>query len=129
MREYPSKTYSRPTCEGHIYITIITKDDKFHSILIEPPSKSNDCGGSFVSAISDLLTFAIRRANGKEEIKAIVKGLSGHYCMGMRPNKHHCKSCSDAISQIIKEELLNEVPAKEVLCDHAPKGELGLAET
>jgi hypothetical protein len=104
-----SKTYKRKTCSGHIYI-IVNRDDnnKFCSILINPPSKTNDCGGSYPYALQDLATFALKRADGQREVNMVVKALSGHICNAMPVNEHHCKSCSDALGQIIKKEFPND---------------------
>jgi hypothetical protein len=109
-----SKTYQRKTCEGSIYITIARKEDgTFGSLLITPPSKANNCGCSYAYALQDLLTFSLRRAEGDNELKLILKSISGHYCNAMPPNNNHSKSCPDAISQIIKEEFL-AIPAKVI---------------
>lgn len=109
-----SKTYRRKTCEGHIYIIVNRKDDgSFASILINPPSKNNDCGCSYAYALQDLLTFSLRRSEEEKDIKLIIKAISGHYCNAMPPSKDHCKSCVDCIAQVIKEEFI-AIPAKVV---------------
>lgn len=102
-----SKTYQRKTCEGHIYIIVNRKENgEFVSILINPPSKNNDCGCSYAYALQDLLTFSLRRAKEEGEIKLICKAVAGHYCNAMPPSRHHCKSCVDAVAQVIKEEFV-----------------------
>ena len=101
-----SKTYRRKACEGSIYITVArTGDGKLSSLLITPPSKSNDCGGSYAYALQDLTTFALRRAEGEQDIKLIIKALSGQYCNAMPPNKDKCKSCPDCVASVLREEL------------------------
>ena len=105
-----SKTYRKRTCEGHIYIIVNRKENKeFASILINPPSKSNNCGCSYAYALQDLLTFILRQTTDEREIKLIIKAVSGHFCNAMPPNKDHCKSCVDAVAQVIKEEFI-EIP-------------------
>jgi len=105
-----SKTYQRKTCEGHIYIIVNRKDNgEFSSLLVNPPSKNNDCGCSYAYALQDLVTFALRRAVDEREIRLIIKAVSGHFCNAMPPNKHKSKSCSDCVAQVLKEEFL-EIP-------------------
>jgi hypothetical protein len=104
-----SKRYERKTCEGSIYI-IVNRDDngKFCSILIYPPAKENNCGYSWAFAVQDLITFALKRAEGQKELRLIHKALSGQICNAMPPNKDHCKSCPDAIAQVLKKEFFIE---------------------
>jgi len=104
-----SKRYERKTCEGSIYI-IVNRDDngKFCSILIYPPAKENNCGYSWAFAVQDLITFSLKRAEGQKELRLIHKALSGQICNAMPPNKDHCKSCSDAIAQVLKKEFFIE---------------------
>jgi hypothetical protein len=104
-----AKRYSRKSCEGSIYI-IVNRDDngKFCSIQIYPPAKNSNCGYSYAFALQDLLTFALKRAENKREINLIIKAVAGHYCNAMPPNEQHCRSCSDAVSQILKEEFPND---------------------
>ena len=98
--------YQRKSCEGNLYITINRDHDgRFNSLLITPPAKTNDCGGAYAYALQDLLTFALRRAVDEKEIKLILKAISGQFCNAMPPNKNHCKSCPDAIAQILKTEF------------------------
>ena len=101
-----AKTYQRKTCEGSIYI-IVNRDDnnKFCSIQIHPPAKENNCGYSYAIALQDLLTFGLRKAEDDKEIRMVVKAIAGHYCNGMPPNERHCRSCSDAVAQVVKEEF------------------------
>lgn len=101
-----SKTYQFKSCEGHLYIVVNRNEKEFNSIQIYPPAKNNDCGYSNAFALQDLVTFALRRAEGKKDIKLIFKAVSGHYCNGMPPNKDHCRSCSDCLASVIKEEFL-----------------------
>lgn len=104
-----SKTYQRKACNGNsLYITINRNEgEEFNSILINPPAKNNDCGGSYAYSLQDLLTFCLRkRENG--DLKKILKCISGHHCHAVCPNKWHGKSCSDYIAQIIKEEFPND---------------------
>lgn len=101
-----SKTYQRPTCKGHIYITVVRDEKgKFDYVIASPPAKDSDCGG-MVYAIQDLLTWSLRKAEKKEDINQIIKAVTGHFCNGQRPNKFHCKSCSDAFGQVLKKELI-----------------------
>jgi len=110
-----AKTYQRTACNGdNLYITINRKENgEFVSILIHPPAKTNDCGGSYAYALQDLATFALRRAEGEKDLKLIIKALSGHFCNACPPNKHHGKSCTDYLAQILKEEM-NGIPEKVV---------------
>jgi len=107
------RTHQRTSCEGHIYITVNRKDGKFENILISPPAKTNDCGGSWAYAVQDLLTFTLRRADVEKDLKVILKALSGHICNAMPPNRRHCKSCVDSVASVLKEEF-SEVLAKDV---------------
>lgn len=104
-----AKTYCRRSCEGSIRI-VVNRDDngKFCSIQIYPPAKENNCGYSWAFAIQDLLTFSIKRAENQREINLIKKAVSGHYCNAMPPNKHHCKSCSDCLGDVLKTEFPND---------------------
>jgi len=101
-----SKTYQRKTCEGSIYI-VVNRDDnnKFCSIQIYPPAKETNCGYSWAFAVQDLLTLCFKKAENDKDIRMIHKAIASHYCVGMPPNEKHCRSCSDAISQAIKEEF------------------------
>jgi len=102
-----AKRYTRKTCEGSIYI-IVNRDDngRFCSIQIYPPAKENNCGYSWAFAVQDLLTFALKRAENQREFRLIHKAVSGQICNAMPPNEHHCKSCADAVSQVVKEEFI-----------------------
>lgn len=109
-----SKTYNRKVCEGNIYVTIArNRENKVSSLLISPPSKSNDCGGSTLYALQDLVTFGIRHAENREDIKLILKALSGHHCNACPPTQTGHKSCVDAVAQILREELKDELTKKE----------------
>ena len=110
-----AKTFCRPACNGdNLYITINRKENgDFVSILIHPPAKTNDCGGSYAYALQDLATFALRRSEGEKDIRLIIKALSGHHCHACPPNKHHGKSCSDHLGQIVKEECF-AIPEKVI---------------
>ena len=105
-----AKTFQRKACNNdNLYITINRKENgEFVSILIHPPAKNNDCGGSYAYALQDLATFALRRSPEEKDIRLILKALSGHSCHACPPNKHHGKSCSDYLGQIIKAEFLND---------------------
>ena len=102
-----AKRYARKTCEGSIYI-IVNRDDnnKFCSIQIYPPAKDNNCGYSYAFALQDLLTFCLKKAESDKEIRMIYKAIASHYCVGMPPNEKHCRSCSDAVAQAVKEEWI-----------------------
>lgn len=104
-----AKTYDRKSCEGAIRV-VVNRDDngKFCSIQIYPPAKENNCGYSYAFALQDLLTFALKRADGEREVNLILKAVSGHYCNAMPPNEKHCRSCSDAIGQMIRGEFTND---------------------
>jgi len=104
-----AKTYTRKSCEGSIRV-VVNRDDngRFCSIQIYPPAKENNCGYSWAFAVQDLLTFSLKRAEGQRELKLIHKAVSNQICNAMPPNEHHCKSCSDAIGQVIKKEFLND---------------------
>ncbi len=104
-----AKRYARKTCDGSIYI-IVNRDDngKFCSIQIYPPAKENNCGYSWAFAVQDLLTFALKRAEDKRDINLIHKAVANHICNAMPANEHHCKSCPDAIAQVIRLEFPND---------------------
>lgn len=104
-----AKTYQRPSCEGHIYLTI-NRDDagKFVSLMLSPPAKTNNCGGAFAYALQDLLTFALRRIKEKDDITLILKAVRGQKCNAMPPNRHHCRSCVDALYGVLKSEFNKE---------------------
>lgn len=110
-----AKTYKRKTCEGSISV-VINRDEngKFCSLQIYPPAKENNCGYSYAFALQDIVTFAINRAKDEKDIKLILKAISGHYCNAMPVNSFHCKSCVDAVSQVLKGELIDTV-SKEKL--------------
>lgn len=65
-----------------------------------------DCGYSWAFAIQDLLTFALKRAEGDRDLKLIAKSVMGQFCNAMPVNQDHAKSCVDAISQVLKKEFL-----------------------
>jgi len=104
-----ARKYTRKSCKGSIHI-IVNRDDngKFCSIQIYPPAKENNCGYSWAFAVQDLLTFALKRAEEQKEVRIIHKAVANQICNGMPPNKDHCKSCSDAIAQVIQKEFLND---------------------
>ena len=104
-----SKTYERKSCEGAIRVVVNRDDnDKFCSIQIYPPAKENNCGYSWAFAVQDLLTFTLKRAENQKDINIILKAVSGHFCNAMPPNEKHCKSCPDAVGQIIRGEFPND---------------------
>ena len=109
-----SITYKKQTCKD-IYITIAyrTEDEKkIDFIRINATSKDNNCATSFMDAMSDILTFAIRRIRNKHEAEAIIKNLRFHKCLNCPINKNHITSCSDAIGQILEKVLVveDEIP-------------------
>ena len=112
-----SKTYRRlgGNC-GHIYVTLVFKNDKpnrIDYIKLQGCTKTNDCGGTFMDSLSDILTFAVRRIRNKFEADAIIKALSYHRCNRIVPNKDHTTSCVDAIGQVLKEVLIKDAEEKE----------------
>lgn len=105
-RTYQSKTHRAETGCGSLYLTIAYKEDgKFNFIKINA-EKDCQCGNSWADAISDTLTFALRRAT-QEEIKPLLKQLIGHSCNNKKPNAKHIESCADAIGKILREELID----------------------
>lgn len=103
-RTYPERTITKKTGCGSLHVIIARKHDgKFHFIKIIN-EKDNACGNSWADGISDLLTFALRRAT-PEEVTPLLKNLMGHYCNNQKPNKDHITSCIDAIGKILREEL------------------------
>ena len=105
---YKSTTYRKPTGCGHIYISIIYKNDepeKIELIRIQGCTKTNDCLNSNLESISDLLTFSIRRIRNIHEARAIVKSLKNHRCNRVIPNKDHITSCVDAVGRTLEEVL------------------------
>lgn len=108
-RTYPSKTFRSETGCGSLYLTIAYKPDgKFNFIKINA-EKDCQCGNAWVDSMSDVITFAIRRAS-QEEIKPLLKQLTGHICNNKRPNKYHISSCPDALGKILQEELTDAIP-------------------
>ena len=107
-----SRTYKKMAGQcGNIYITIVFRDDKPNRIdylKLQGCTKTNDCGGSFMDSLADILTFAIKRIRNKYEAEAIIKSLSCHRCNKIKPNQDHSTSCVDAISKVLKTVLLNE---------------------
>jgi len=102
-----SITYRKHTCKD-IYIIVVYRHDepeKIDYIRINSSSKDNNCAVSFMEALSDILTFAIRRIRNKYEAQAIVKNLRQHKCLNCPPNEEHITSCSDAIGQVLNEIL------------------------
>lgn len=101
-----SKTYKKNLSCLNLYITVTYKEDgKVDYIRINGTNKQDVCGISWIEAISDLLTFSIRRIRNKHEAKAICKALRDHKCLGIAPNKEHIQSCSDAIGRVMMEVL------------------------
>ncbi len=102
-----SITYRKQTCRD-IYIIVVYKNDnpeKIDYIRINASSKDNNCAVSFMEALSDILTFAVRRIRNSHEALAIIKNLRYHKCLACPPNKDHTTSCSDAIGQILEKVL------------------------
>ncbi len=102
-----SITYRKKTCKD-IYVIVAYRDDepeKIDYIRINASSKDNNCAVSFMEALSDILTFAIRRIRNEHEAKAIIKNLRFHKCLNCPPNKDHTTSCSDAIGQVLEKVL------------------------
>ena len=102
-----SKTYKKTTCKD-IYVSIAYKEDdpkKIDYIRINSSSKDNNCAVSFMEALSDTLTFAIRRIRNVHEAKAIIKNLRHHKCLNCPANQDHITSCADAIGQILEKEF------------------------
>lgn len=101
-----SKTYRKTLPCGKLYICLNYKPDgKIDYIKTYSGKQDNDCGGSFCEAISDLLTFAIRRIRNEHEAKAIIKTLRYHKCNKIVANADHLTSCADAIGQVLEKEL------------------------
>jgi hypothetical protein len=104
-----SKSYQKYTPCGKIYIHIVCKEDgRISYVRITPITKTESCGGSWSEGLADLLTYSIRRIRNRTEAELIVKALEYHYCNKSIPNRDKSRSCIDAISQVIKEKLLEE---------------------
>jgi len=102
-----SITYRKHTCKD-IYVIVAYREDepeKIDYIRINASSKDNNCAVSFMEALSDILTFAVRRIRNEHEAKAIIKNLQFHKCLNCPPNKDHTTSCSDAVGQILEKVL------------------------
>jgi len=109
------RTYKIRTCKD-IYIIICYKNgepDKIDYIRINASSKDNNCAVSFLEALSDLLTFAVRRIRNVHEARAIIKNLRFHKCLNCPINKDKAMSCADAIGQILGKVLKVEGEEKE----------------
>ena len=105
---YKSVTYKKRTCKD-IYITVAYKEDdpeKIDFIRLTTTTRSNNCAVSFCEALSDILTFAIRRIRNQYEAEAIIKNLRFHKCLNCPPNTDHTQSCSDAIGQVLQVVLI-----------------------
>jgi hypothetical protein len=93
---------------GHMYITIARKDKgRVHFIQIFGKTE-NECGNSWRDAVGNLLTFAIRRATTIEDKEAIIDCCRSQRCNKVIVNKEHIESCADALSRVLREELLNK---------------------
>ena len=100
-------TYKKQTCKD-IYVIVAYREDepeKIDYIRINASSKDNNCAVSFMEALSDILTFAVRRIRNEHEAKAIIKNLRFHKCLNCPVNKDHTTSCSDAIGQVLEKVL------------------------
>jgi len=109
-----SITYKKRTCKD-IYIIIAYREDapeKIDYIRINASSKENNCACSFIEALADLLTFAVRRIRNEHEATAIVKNLLSHKCLNCPPNQEHITSCADAIGRVLG-KVLNIYEKKE----------------
>jgi len=112
---WDSRTYRKWSPCSNLYITVaVRKDDpqRVEFIRVIGDGK-NECGGSWYDAMSDLLTFSIRRIRNEHEARAIVKNLKFHNCNKKIANKEHISSCSDAIGRVL-EEVLFGLPTKEL---------------
>jgi len=113
-----SRTYRKEVGCGHIYLTLVFREDKPNRIdyvKIEGCKKRNDCGNAPLEAIADLLSFSIRRIRNQHEADAIIKALSNHRCNRVIPNPDHIVSCYDAIGKVLKKELIaDEISSKSV---------------
>ena len=110
-----SKTYRKRTCKD-LYIIVAYREDKperVDYIRINASSKDNNCAVAFLEAMSDILTFAVRRIRNRHEAQAIVKNLRQHKCLNCPPNAEHLTSCSDALG-VVLQEVLNAIPEEEV---------------
>ncbi len=100
-------TFKKHTCKD-IYCIIAYREDepeKIDYIRINASSKDNNCAVSFMEALSDILTFAVRRIRNEHEARAIIKNLRFHKCLGCPPNPDHITSCADAVGQILEKVL------------------------
>lgn len=106
---WKSKTYKKETGCGHLYVTVVFKPDEDKIELIKlSGDKDNNCGRSFLETTADCLTWMCRRIRNDAEAKSIIKNFSGHYCNKVKPNKEGIKSCSDAISRVLRTILVKE---------------------
>ncbi|MEM3036137.1 MAG: hypothetical protein QXS18_04955 [Thermoplasmata archaeon] len=106
-----SKTYAKQTGCGKIYIIVaykINEPNRVDFIKIFGCTKTNDCLNSNMEALSDLLTFAIRRIRNKYEADAIIKACAYHRCNKVIPNQEHIVSCVDAVSKVLLQILNRE---------------------
>ena len=104
----PTRTYKKTLPCLSFYMAINYKEDgKIDYIKIFGGRKDNDCGGSFLESMADMLTFSIRRIRNEHEAKAIVKNLRFHKCNRCVANREHITSCVDAIGQVLEKELLH----------------------
>ena len=104
----PSRTYKKQLPCLTLYICINYKEDnKIDYIKIYGGQHGEvGCGETFFQALSDLLTFSIRRIRNEHEAKAIIKTLRYHICNKKIPNPDHTQSCVDAIGQVLEKELV-----------------------
>jgi len=105
-----TRTYKKKLVCLNLYIAICYKDDnKIDYIKIYGGNKGeNNCGCSFYNALSDMITFSVRRIRNKHEAEAIIKNLRYHKCNKILPNAEHLTSCVDAIGQVLEKELIKD---------------------
>lgn len=102
-----SKTYRKVLPCLTLYVCINYKEDKKIDYIKIYGGQHGEvgCGETFFQALSDLLTFSIRRIRNEHEAKAIIKTLRYHKCNKRIPNEEHLTSCADAIGQVLEKEL------------------------
>lgn len=97
-----AKTYTALSGCGELKI-IINTNGKFQNIFLHGSmTKESPCGGAWLSAMSGILTFAIRRAEqeGDDAIyKGIIKQLKNHNCNCQSVS---AKSCVHQISVVLE---------------------------
>ena len=102
---YPSKTYAVRVGCGNLFVIVdYNQDNTFHKIRIPRNTKFN-CSLVIRDSLAKQATYQGRR--DPAQLVKDLKGSKAHCCKNYNIT---CKaySCSDAVAQVIKKELVKE---------------------